>query len=84
MLVDEGAPYAVFREDGEVREFVAPAAELVDDGVAEVGDEDGHRGHGDEGPYDEEATACVGFGGEIPCRGMSITCICLVLWGSLP
>jgi hypothetical protein len=47
VLVEESTPYAVFWENGEVCEFVAPAVELVDDGVAEVGDEDGHCWNGD-------------------------------------
>ena len=63
VAVEVVAPDALFGQDGEVGEGEGAALEVGDDGVAHVGDEDGHGGHGDEGPHDEEAAARVGFRG---------------------
>src|SRR5690242_21843083 len=65
VLVYERLPDVAFGKDGEVGHDVAPLLELCDDGVSQVGDEDGHCRDGDEAPYHEETAARVGLGREI-------------------
>ena len=59
------SPEAFFGEDGPVCDFEGAAFEGGNDGVAHVGDEDGHGGDGDEGPDYEEGFASVGLGGKV-------------------
>lgn len=65
VALDESAVEAGFGEDGPVGEGEGAALEGGDDGVAHVGDEDRHCGHGDERPDYEEGFSGVGGGREV-------------------